>query len=170
MCRLLIPSQTSTAAPLNYGNELKNLLHLDVVDRYMRRIGDKRFHTRLRRDWNCFIPHESQVSIYRNQGLVETLSCSPIKITFYPKSTAIPGCCCLSHHSHPNEEAARSCRCPYGDAKYGYLGCKIVYAIHRNSSPTNIKIYQTQLFRCWSTISRCHGFFITFVSMLINRD
>ena len=53
--------------------DYKNPLHLDVVDRYLRRMGDKTIP-----DWNRFIPHESQVSIYHNQGVVDSLSRSPI--------------------------------------------------------------------------------------------
>ena len=45
-------------------------LHLDVVDQYLRRMGDKTIYR--------FIPHESQVSIYHNQGIVDSLSHSPI--------------------------------------------------------------------------------------------
>ena len=40
--------------------------------------GIKRFQTRWSLVWNCFIPHESQVSIYHNQGVVDSLSGSPI--------------------------------------------------------------------------------------------
>ena len=39
----------------------------------------------------------------------------------------------LSHHPHPNKEVAGSCKCPYGDAKDGYLCCKIMYAIHQDT-------------------------------------
>ena len=40
-----------------FGWDYKNPLHLDVVDRYLQRMGDlKRFQTRLRRVWNRFIP------------------------------------------------------------------------------------------------------------------
>ena len=58
--------------------DYKNPLHLDVVDWYLRRMGIKRFQTRLRRVWNRFIPHESQVSIYCNQDVMDSLSRSPI--------------------------------------------------------------------------------------------
>ena len=51
--------------------DYKNPLQLDVVDRYLRRMGDKN-------DSNRFIPHESQVSIYHNQGVMDSLSRSPI--------------------------------------------------------------------------------------------
>ena len=40
--------------------------------------GIKRFQTRLCRVWNHFIPHESQILIYHNQGVVDSLSGSPI--------------------------------------------------------------------------------------------
>ena len=39
----------------------ENPPHLDVVDRYLGKWGIKRFQTNLRL-WNCFIPHESQMS------------------------------------------------------------------------------------------------------------
>ena len=154
---------------------------LIVVDRYMRLMGDKTIpdsaepfvagidlpHQGVVDSYNL---HESQVSIYHNQWVVYSLSCSPTKSILYPKTTVIPACCCLSCHSHPTEEVVCCCRCPYGDAKDGYLGCKIMYAIPRDSSPTNIEIYQTQLYICWSTTSRCHGFLITYLYMMINRD
>ena len=47
---------------------------IDTCDEW----GIKRFQTRLRRVWNSFIPHESQVSIYHNQDVVDSLSRSPI--------------------------------------------------------------------------------------------
>ena len=115
-------------------------LHLDVVDRYLRRMGDKRFQTRLRRVWNRFIPHESQLSIYHNQGVVDSLSRSPIKMYSNVKNTAIPACGCLSRRPHPIIVVPRSCkrRC------HCYLWCRILYATHQDSSPINIQIYQTQ--------------------------
>ena len=45
-----------------------------LVDRYLPRIG-VRFQTRLHRVWNLLIPHESQVSIYHNQYVMDSLSC-----------------------------------------------------------------------------------------------
>ena len=49
----------------------------------------KWFHTRLRRVWNCFIPHGLQVSIYNNQGVVDSLffvSFTDKKRIFQPKT------------------------------------------------------------------------------------
>ena len=74
--------------------DYKNPLHLDVVVRYLRWMGDK---TRLRRVWKRFIPYESQVSIYHKQCGVDSLSRSPIRIVFQPKVIAIPACRRLSH-------------------------------------------------------------------------
>ena len=55
--------------------DYKKPLHLDVVDRYLRRMGDKTIPDEAP---PSFIPHESQVSINHNQGVVEFLSRSPI--------------------------------------------------------------------------------------------
>ena len=44
--------------------DYKNPLHLDVVDRYLRRMEEKRFQTRRSLVWNRFISRESQVLIY----------------------------------------------------------------------------------------------------------
>ena len=101
--------------------------------------GGKRFQTRLRRVWNRFIPHESQVSIYRNQGVGDSLFRPPITSVFLHKNTTVPAYRHLSPCPHPNKEVARDCTCPYDDAKDGYLWCKIMYAIHQDFSPTNIK-------------------------------
>ena len=47
---------------------------IDTCDKW----GIKRLQTRLCRVWNRFIPHESQVSIYHNQGVVNSLSRSTV--------------------------------------------------------------------------------------------
>ena len=54
----------------------------------------------------------------------------------------------LSHGPHPNKEVARSCTCPYGDTKNGYLWCKIMYAIHEDFNPINRKTIKTQWASC----------------------
>ena len=64
--------------------------------------GIKLFQTRLCWVWNHFIPHESQVSSYHNQGVVDSLSRSSIKIMFWHKNTTIISVLPLSHHPHPN--------------------------------------------------------------------
>ena len=58
--------------------DYKNPLHLDVVDRYLRRMGDKTIPDEAPPSLESFYPHESQVSIYHNQGVVDSLSRSPI--------------------------------------------------------------------------------------------
>ena len=58
--------------------DYKNPLHLDVVDRYLRRMGDKMIPDEAPPSLESFYPQESQVSIYRNQGVVDSLSRSPI--------------------------------------------------------------------------------------------
>ena len=55
-----------------------NPLHRDVVNRYLRRMGDKTIPDEAPPSLESFIPHESQVSIYHNQGVVDSLSRSPI--------------------------------------------------------------------------------------------
>ena len=60
--------------------EYKNPLYLDVVGRYCDEWGIKPLQARFRGFWNRFIRgHESQVSIYHNQGNVDSLSRSSIK-------------------------------------------------------------------------------------------
>ena len=62
--------------------DYKNPLHLDVVDRYLRRMGDKTIPDKAPLSLESFYPHESQVSIYHNQGVVDSLSGSPNKCVF----------------------------------------------------------------------------------------
>ena len=58
--------------------DYKNPLHLDVVDRYLRLMGDKMIPDEAPLSLELFYPHESQVSIYHNQGVVDSLSRSPM--------------------------------------------------------------------------------------------
>ena len=51
--------------------DYKNPLHLDVVDRYLWRMGDKTIPDEAPPSLESFYPHESQVSIYHNQGVVD---------------------------------------------------------------------------------------------------
>ena len=60
------------------GLAIRNVWWFSWTLRYLWRMGIKRFQTRLRRVWNRFIPHESQVPIYHNQGVVDSLSHSLI--------------------------------------------------------------------------------------------
>ena len=59
-------------------SDYKNPLHIDVVDRYLRRMGDKTIPDEAPPSLESFYPHESHVSIYHNQGVVDSLSRSPI--------------------------------------------------------------------------------------------
>ena len=98
--------------------DYKNPLHLDVVDRYLRRMRTKRIPDEAPPSLGSFDPpHESQVSIYHNQDVVDSLSRSSIRSTFKHKNTAIIGVSQLSRRPHPNKEVVRSCTCPYGDTK-----------------------------------------------------
>ena len=145
-----------------YMTDYKNPLHLDVVDLYLRRMGIKRYQTKLHRVWNRFIPHESQVSIYHNQGVVDSLSRSSIntnKCVFKVKTQERPrfvGCltvviqirkwrliACVVMATLWRLFAMQSTACrPLRLTPYGY-----------------VQTYQTQLYICRSTTSMCQGFF-----------
>ena len=103
--------------------DYKNPLHLDVTDCYLWRIGDKT------------IPGE--VYICYNQGVVDSLIRSPTKRVL-TQNTTIPACHFVPHHLHPNKDMARSYTCIYGDAKDGYLWCKIIYAVRQDYSSISI--------------------------------
>ena len=54
--------------------DYKTLLHSDVVDSYLRWMGDKAISDSV----DCLIPHESQLPIYHNQDVADSLSRSPV--------------------------------------------------------------------------------------------
>ena len=66
--------------------------------------------------WILIIPHESQVWIYHNQCVVDFCLVHLWKGHFKIK-TAIISVSQLSHRPRLNKDVARSCTCPYGDAK-----------------------------------------------------
>ena len=66
------------------GSEYKKPLHLVVVNRYLQQMGDEIIRRSL--FWNRFIPHEMQVSIYCNQGVVNSIPRSAIKAYFKVKT------------------------------------------------------------------------------------
>ena len=174
-------------------NEIKKIHNtLIVVDRYLRLMGDywiqyslvwqidvcdewgiNRFQTRLRRVWNRFIPHESQVSIYHNQGVVDSLSRLPDntkKVYFKAKTQErqrFVGCLTVVIH-----------------IRKGRLNARVVIvtpwrlcAMQNNEChPLRLKPcryvqkIQTQLYICRSTTSFCQGFFVVCVYMHINPD
>ena len=69
---------TSPNAASCLGWDYKNPLDLDVVDRYLRRMGDKTIPDEAPPSLKSFYPHELQLSIYNNQGVVNSFSRSPI--------------------------------------------------------------------------------------------
>ena len=79
---LLSFDQFKLSARLQYlhclrSGDYKNQLHLDVVNRYLRRMGDKTIPDEAPSSLDSFIPHESQESNNHNQGVVDSLSRSP---------------------------------------------------------------------------------------------
>ena len=70
--------RNNRSSTLAFGNIYKNPLHLDVVDRYLRRMGDKTIPDEAPPSLVSFYPHASQVSICHSQGVVDSLSRSPI--------------------------------------------------------------------------------------------
>ena len=74
--------------------------------------------------WNCFIPKESQVVIYHNQGVAYSLSCSPIFNKQKYCDISIP----KTHCHVSNMEVPPCCAPRYGDAMI-CLWCKIMFGI-----------------------------------------
>ena len=82
-----------------------NPLHLDVVDQYLR----------CPPSLEPF--HESQVSIYHNQGVVDFCLVHRQKNLCQSKKIDIPACCRLPFYTHQNKEVAQSYKWPCADAK-----------------------------------------------------
>ena len=135
--------------------------------------GIKRFQTRLRRVWNRFIPHESQVSIYHNQGVVDSLSRSPRntnKGAFKAKTLEhwrFVGCLTVVIQIR----------------KWRLIACVVMvtpwqlFTMKNNAChPLRLKPYryvqkyQTQLYICRSTTSLLQGFFVVCIYIRINPD
>ena len=74
----IIDSNGNTNYDDDDDNDYKNPLHLDVVDRYLRRKGENTIPNEAPPSLESFYPHASQYSIYHNQGVVDSLSRSPI--------------------------------------------------------------------------------------------
>ena len=103
----------------------------------------KQFQMKLPWVWNQFIPHESQVSIYHNQGVVSSLSCLPIRSYLNLKPLQ---CCRFSLHLHPNKDVSWTCLCCYGNVTMFIFGTNNVHIIDQDSNLINTQIlYQTQL-------------------------
>ena len=49
-----------------------------------------------------------------------------------------------------------------------FLWFQIVYAVYQDSSPTNIKIFQSQLYRCRCATYWCHEYFVACFHMPVN--
>ena len=155
------------------GWDYKNPLHLDVVDRYLWWMGIKRFQMRLRRVWNHFLPHSSQVSIYHNQGVVDSLSRS--------LRNANKG-----YFKVKAQERRRFIGCltiVIQIGKWRLIACVVVvmpwqlFVMQINTChPLRLKPfgyvqkYQTQLYIGRSTSSLCQGFFVVCVYKNINPD
>ena len=130
----------------------------------------KRFQARLRRVWNRFIPFESQVSIYHNQGVVDSLSRSLIKSIFQHQNTAIISVSQLSHRSNSGKEVARSCTCPYCDAEDGYFAIPNSECHLPRLQYYQYITYQSQLYMHRCTTYMCHEYFVACIYMPINLD
>ena len=141
----------------SHHRDYKNPLHLDVVGRYLRRMGTKRFQTRLRRVWNRFIPHESQASIYTTKVLWILCLIHRQKSIFWYKNTAIINVSQLSNRRHPNKEVARNFTCPCDDAKDGYFVApksechlpRLQYYQYKNASVTTVQVSMYDMLVPW---------------------
>ena len=153
--------------------DYKNPLHLHVVDRYLRRMGDKTIPDEAPLSLESFIPHESQVSIYHNQGVVDSLSCSPInKNKGYSKVKTqehlrFVGCLTVVIHIRK----WRLIACVVMVTPWRLFAMQI-HAYHplRLKPYRYVQKYQTQLYICRSTRSLCQGFFVVCVNMHMYPD
>ena len=106
----------------------KDPLHLRVVDRYLPIWGIKRCQTILRRVSTRFIPHETQVLIFRDQCVEDVfLPCSPRDEYFKSKNTAAPAFSRLTHRLRLNKELARSCN-------HRYVEATMIICVQNNAS------------------------------------
>ena len=147
--------------------DYENPLHLDVVDRYLRRMGDKTIPDEAPPSLESFIPHESQESIYHNQGVVDSLSRSSINMNKEQEHRRFIGCLIVVIHIR----------------KWRLTACVVMVTswrlfVMRNKAchPFRLKPYryiqkyQTHLYICRSMTSLCQGFFVVCVYMYINPD
>ena len=153
--------------------DYKNPIHLDVVDRYLRRMGDKRFQTRLRRVWNRCIPMSSR---YRSTKIKELwIRClvhqeTQIKVYFKVK---------IQKH----RRFVGFLIVIIQIRNWRLIACVITMTsrrlfVMRNkaSHPLRLKPYryilkyQMQLYICRSMTYLCQGFFIVCVYMDKNPD
>ena len=92
-------------------------------------------------------PHEPQMLIYHNQGVVDSLSCSSIKNILSYKNTTIIGVSQLS---------------------VCVLCYQLVYAFYQDSSPTNIKYNNHNDTGCRCTMYWCPENFVACIYVPIN--
>ena len=133
-----------------------NPLHLHVVDRYLRQMGDKRFWASFGIVLSPWIPCiDSPQS--RCCGSYVSFTDKNV-FSRYQRDTA-----CLTFLV----QIRKSCLVARTIVtKDGYLCCKIIYAVHQDSSPITMKIQQTQSHRCRST-TLCCGFFATCIHICL---
>ena len=111
----------------------------------------------------------SQVSIYHNQGVVDSLSRSPINTNngvFYYQNTGTSAFRRLSHRLHPNKEVALNCMRRYGDTVTVICDAKKACHPLRLKPYVYVQKYQTQLYICRSLTSLCKGFLVVRVYMI----
>ena len=87
---------------------------------------------------HCNWKMSETLNIIHNQGgLLWTFVSFIDKKTYFNIQTLWQSACCSC--PHPNREVAWISMYPYGNTKDGYLWFQIVYAIHRDSSTTDMK-------------------------------
>ena len=124
----------------------RNPLYLDVVARYLRRMGIRQFQTRLRRVWIRLISHESQVQIYYNRCNADSLSRLPTKTYFQVKHRDTR----VSQVFSPSSSRYRSItklHVPLWLHRGVYWRCKIMHPFQK-TPVTSMYKYPTQLDRC----------------------
>ena len=144
--------------------------YIDTCDEW----GIKRFQARLRRVWNRFIPHESQVSIsiYRNQGVVDSLPINTKNVFFIVKTQEhrrFEGC--LTVVTHKEVALNRMHRYVVMVTPWRLFGMQNKACHPLRLKPYRyIQKYQTRFYICRFTTSLCQGIFVVCVYMHINPD
>ena len=140
---------------------------IDTCDEW----GIKRFQTRLRRVWNRFIPHESQVSIYHNQGVVDSLSHSPMNTNKGVLKVKTQGLTrllgCPTVVIHIRKWHSNACIVMVTSWRLFVMQNKACHPL-RFKPYRYIQKYQTHLHICRSMTSLCQGFLVVCVYMNIN--
>ena len=125
------------------GYDYKNPLHLDVVDRYLRRTGDKTIPV-----WNRFIPMSRRYRPTTIKLLWIFCLVHRWKAYFNIKSPLLSACLSCPIVLIQIRTWCGVARTLMATQMAFFCGSKILCAIYQDSIPTNMKTFQSQLYRC----------------------